>query len=131
MNSEEGGIFKFKIHYVRGHRNEEGKCVDRGVCEFDIEIGFRVVNPGDLIGELRRDSYDNILLVIEKNGTTPESAIDITGFATGPGIFQLSNDSDVPEQVKTEFGLPANYQFKAGSYQVTETATNYMVNFRK
>jgi hypothetical protein len=129
--SADGGLFKIKFHYERGHRNEAGICQDRGVCDLSIDIDLRTYNPGDLVGEIKKDRAGNIFLVIEKNGMDAEAPVDITGFAEGPGTFFLSNNADLPTAVKTQLGLPAKYQFKAGNYQVTETATTYTVNFGK
>jgi len=131
IDEGEGGFFKFNFHFVRGMRNEAGICVGRGVCEIKFGFGILEVNPKGLHGELRKDRYENILFVIEKGGMTTDDSIDITGFATGPGTLQLSNNSDIPVEGKTKLGLPSIYQLKAGNYQVTETATTYIVNFGK
>lgn len=124
-------IFKFKFHYVRGHRNEAGVCIERGICEFDIKIGFRTTNPKDLDAELTKDPYGNLLLLISKSGLDTDEAIDLTGFSEGPGTFYLSNTSDIPEEAKMELGLPKNYRVNPGSYQVTDTPSYYIVNFRQ
>ncbi len=129
LNGDEGGLFKIKIHFERGRKNEQGICHDRGVCKLKIEISLLTSNPGGLNGGIEKDPNGNVLLILEKGGMTAEDAIDITGFAQGPGTLQLSNNSDVPTDVKNALGLSAQYQFQAGSYQVTETQTTYVVNF--
>lgn len=130
LNGEEGGVFKIRFVFERGRKNEAGECHDRGVCRIEFEVELRA-DPGGLDGEILKDRYGNILLIIEKGSMSADDPIDITGYAEGPGTLHLSNNSDIPEQIKTELGLPSKYQFKAGSYQVTETATTYIVNFRK
>jgi len=127
----DGGLFKFNFRYVRGRKNEAGVCVGRGLCELDISFGALEVNSGGLQGELRKDRSGNVLFIVDKGGMTKEDSIDFTGFETGPGILYLSNNSEIPVEGKTELGLPSKYQLKAGNYQVTETATTYIVNFGK
>lgn len=130
-DGEKGDLLKIKFHYEKGHRNSEGKCVERGFCELVITIEGRMVNPGDLDGDIMKDANGNVLLIIEKGGLSTDVRIDITGFAQGPGVFMLSNNSDLPNNIKSQLGVTSEYQFKAGNYQVTETATTYVVNFGK
>jgi hypothetical protein len=129
FDGEDGVLFKIKFHYERGYRNEAGICIERGICVLKINIGFRVVGPGALDGEIVKDSDGNVLLIIDKSGMSFDNQLDIKGAAEGPGNFLLSNDSDLPKEAKIALGLPSKYQFKAGSYQVTETEDTYMVNF--
>ena len=129
FDGEDGVLFKIKFHYERGHRNEAGICIERGVCVLKINIGFRVVGPGAFDGEIVKDGDGNVLLFIDKSEMTFENQVDIKGVVEGPGNFILSNNSDLPKEVKIALGLPSRYQFKAGNYQVTETEDTYMVNF--
>jgi len=131
VNGDEGGLFKIKIVFERGRKNEQGICHDRGVCKLEIEVGLLMSNPGGLNGGIEKDTNGNVLLILEKGGMTTEDPIDITGFAQGPGTLQLSNNSDIPAEAKSALGLPPQYQLRAGSYQVTETQNTYVVNFGK
>ena len=128
---DESALFGINIHYVRGRKNEAGQCHSRGICELTISIDARLGNPGGLDGEIGKDRYGNVFMIIEKGSMITDEPVDITGFAEGPGTFFLSNNADIPSEVKTGLGLSAKYQFKTGNYQVTETAGTYVVNFGK
>jgi len=124
----------FKFHFVRGKRNEQGICVNRGVCEFKIEIGFLAVSGndgGDFDGSFYKDNYGNLLLEIEKESVSSDELLDLVGStATGP-TFDLSNPVELSQEIKSALGLTPQYQIRAGNYPVTETPDSFIVNFRK
>lgn len=123
----------FKFHFVRGKRNEQGICVNRGVCEFKIEI-LRAVSGndgGDFDGLFYKDSYGNILLAISKESVSADELLDLVGTATSAPTFDLSNPVELPSEIKSELGLSSQYQIQSGRYPVTETPDTYIVNFRK